>query len=253
MSAPAPVDLLASGAYGQGWVQAGELGLAFLLSALIGLERELRQKSAGLRTLTIVGFASALFMLISKYGFSDVTGPGISQDPSRVAAQVVSGLGFIGGGLIFVRRDAVRGLTTAAVVWMTAAVGMAAGAGLPLLAGLATAGHFVVVFLFTPLAHRLSGRLPGTHQVQLTYRDGEGVLRRALSVCTSRGFAVRQLTTAAPEEDRGRPDDAPPGPRRVAVLLTVEGRGTATDLAAWLADVDGVLAVTAGDVDEEAD
>ena len=247
-------DLLASGAYGQGWVQVGELGLAFLLSALIGLEREIRQKSAGLRTLTLVGFASALFMLISKYGFSDVTGPGVSQDPSRVAAQVVSGLGFIGGGLVFVRRDSVRGLTTAAVVWLTAAVGMAAGAGLPLLAGLVTAGHFVIVFLFTPLAHRLSRRLPGVHQVQLTYRDGEGVLRRALSVCTGRGFAVRELATAEPDGDeRLRRDDGPPGQRRVAVRLTVEGRGAATDLAAWLADVDGVLAVTAGDVDEEAD
>jgi putative Mg2+ transporter-C (MgtC) family protein len=138
-------------------------------------------------------------------------------------------------------------------VWLTAAVGMAAGAGLPLLAGLVTAGHFVIVFLFTPLAHRVSRRLPGIHQVQLTYRDGEGVLRRALSVCTSRGFVVRQLSTAAPEEDRARRDTATPAPRRVAVLLTVEGRGAATDLASWLADVDGVLAVTAGDVDEEAE
>ena len=74
-----------------------------------------------------------------------------------MAAQVVSGLGFIGGGLVFVRRDAVRGLTTAAVVWLTAAVGMAAGAGLPLLAVLVTAGHFVIVYGFTPLSRRLSG------------------------------------------------------------------------------------------------
>lgn len=250
-----PVTVLASGAYGESWVQVGELGLAFLLSALIGLERELRQKSAGLRTMTIVGFASALFMLISKYGFSDVTGPGVSQDPSRVAAQVVSGLGFIGGGLVFVRRDAVRGLTTAAVVWLTAAVGMAAGAGLPLLAVLVTGGHFVIVYGFTPLARRLSQRLPGIHQVQLTYRDGEGVLRRALAVCTSRGFAVREVSTA------GTGGDAPPGhrdgaatrPGQVSLRLTVEGRGSATDLAAWLADVEGVLAVTAGDVDEEAE
>jgi putative Mg2+ transporter-C (MgtC) family protein len=238
---------------GQTWVQVGELGVAFVLSALIGLERELRQKSAGLRTLTIVGFASALFMLISKYGFSDVTGPAIRHDPSRVAAQVVSGLGFIGGGLVFVRRDAVRGLTTAAVVWLTAAVGMAAGAGLPLLAALVTAGHFVIVYGFTPLSHRLSQRWPGIHQVQLTYRDGEGVLRRALAVCTSRGFAVREVSTAGPGDGRGREEGPGPGPGRVSLRLTVEGRGSATELAAWLADVDGVLAVTAGDVDEEAD
>jgi putative Mg2+ transporter-C (MgtC) family protein len=241
-------ELAATYPSGQSWEQVGELGLAFLLSALIGLERELRQKSAGLRTLTIVGFASALFMLISKYGFFDVAGPGVSIDPSRMAAQVVSGLGFIGGGLVFVRRDSVRGLTTAAVVWLTAAVGMAAGAGLPLLALLVTAGHFVIVYGFTPLARRLSRAVPGTHQVRLTYRDGEGVLRRALAACTSRGFVVRELTTA-PDPWDGRDD----GTQRVSLRLTVEGRGTATELAAWLSDVDGVLAVTAGDVDEDAD
>jgi putative Mg2+ transporter-C (MgtC) family protein len=237
---------------GQSWEQVGELGLAFGLSALIGLERELRQKAAGLRTLTIVGFASALFMLISKYGFFDVAAPGVSIDPSRMAAQVVSGLGFIGGGLIFVRRDSVRGLTTAAVVWLTAAVGMAAGAGLPLLAVLVTAGHFVIVYGFTPVARRLSRRVTGVHHVRLTYRDGEGVLRRALAECTSRGFVVRELATAPDDNGYGK-DDAVPPSRRVSLRLTVEGRGTATDLAAWLSDVDGVLAVTAGDLDPESE
>jgi putative Mg2+ transporter-C (MgtC) family protein len=237
-------------ATGQTWVQVGELGLAFLLAALIGLERELRQKSAGLRTLTIVGFASALFIQISKYGFFDVLGPDIRLDPSRVAAQVVSGLGFLGAGLIFVRRDAVRGLTTAAVVWLTAAVGMAAGAGLWLLAVVVTAGHFLIVFGFTPLAHRISRQLPGARSLRLTYVDGQGVLRRALAECTSRGFAVRELVTSDEELE---PREELDGTRRVSVRLVVEGPGSATDLAAVLADVDGVLAVHAGDVDAEAD
>src|ERR1700759_3256682 len=115
---------------GQGWLQLGELALAFVLSSLIGLEREWRQKSAGMRTHTLVGFGAALFLLVSKYGFSDVlVNSHVAFDPSRVAAQIVSGLGFIGGGLIFVRGDAVRGLTTAATVWMTAAIGTACGAG----------------------------------------------------------------------------------------------------------------------------
>src|SRR5450631_1756727 len=141
---------------GQGWVQIGELEMAFLLSALIGLEREIRHKSAGLRTHTLVGFAAALIVLVSKYGFGDVIEANrVVLDPSRVAAQIVTGIGFIGGGLIFVRRDSVRGLTTAAIVWLTAAIGMACGAGLPILAIVVTGFHFIVVFAFPFVGERL--------------------------------------------------------------------------------------------------
>src|ERR1700743_1439632 len=112
----------------QSWIQLAELALAFILSASIGLEREIRQKSAGLRTYTFVGFSSALVMLVSKYGFTHVLESGrVVLDPSRIAAQIVSGIGFIGGGLIFVRKDIVRGLTTAAGVGVAAAVGSARG------------------------------------------------------------------------------------------------------------------------------
>lgn len=99
-----------------------------------------------------MGLGSALFMIISKYGFFDVLEPGtIVLDPSRVAAQIVSGIGFIGAGLIFVRRDSVRGLTTAAGIWLTAAVGAACGASLPLSA------------------------------LRVIYADGRGILRRVLA------------------------------------------------------------------------
>jgi hypothetical protein len=99
---------------GQGLMQLGELGMAFLLPAFIGLEREVRHKSAGFRTYTLVGLASVLIMLVSKYGFTNVLETSrVVLDPSRIAAQIVTGIGFIGGGLIFVRRTAVRGLTTA--------------------------------------------------------------------------------------------------------------------------------------------
>jgi putative Mg2+ transporter-C (MgtC) family protein len=92
--------------------------LAFALSSIVGLEREFRGKSAGVRTHCIVGTASALMMLVSKYGFGDVVAVGlVNLDPSRVAAQIVSGVGFLGAGLIITRR-AIRGLTTtAAVIW----------------------------------------------------------------------------------------------------------------------------------------
>ncbi|RRA49897.1 MgtC/SapB family protein [Acidipila sp. EB88] len=158
---------------GQGWEQVGELGAAFFLSSLIGLEREWRQKSAGLRTYTLVGLSSALFLLVSKYGFTDVLHAGtVTLDPSRVAAQVISGMGFIGAGIIFVRGDMVRGLTTAASVWLTAAVGMACGAGLPLLAVVATAAHFTVILLFPHLLRKIPRR-ETPPETRVTLPEGE--------------------------------------------------------------------------------
>jgi putative Mg2+ transporter-C (MgtC) family protein len=147
---------------GQGARQFIELGLAFLLSAVIGLEREIRHKSAGLRTYTVVGTAAALFLLVSKYGFTDVLiDSRIVLDPSRVAAQLVSGIGFIGAGLIFVDQNRVRGVTTAATVWLVTAIGMACGAGLPWLALAVTGAYFVVALVF-PLILRVLPRSAGT-------------------------------------------------------------------------------------------
>jgi putative Mg2+ transporter-C (MgtC) family protein len=226
---------------GQGWGQLGELGLAFVLSAAIGLERELRQKSAGLRTHTLVGFAAALIVLVSKYGFTDVLGPHVILDPSRVAAQIVSGIGFIGGGLIFVRRDAVRGLTTAAVVWLTAAVGMAAGAGLPVLAIVVTAGHFLIVLCFAPLAARLPGSTRVPVAVSVDYADGRGVLREVLARCTGMGYAVLELATDRHHDPR---EQQPEYPGAVTVRLLVQGQRPVAELAAALSELDGVHAVS---------
>src|ERR1700733_1252150 len=156
---------------GQSWLQLSELALAFVLSALIGLEREIRQKSAGLRTYTLVGVSSALIMLVSKYGFTDVLENGrVVLDPSRIAAQIVSGIGFIGGGVIFVRKDLVRGLTTATTIWVTSAVGMACGAGLPLLAIAVTCANFVVVFGFPLLERQLPKSRWAPSSLQVSYQ-----------------------------------------------------------------------------------
>ncbi|MGB7045566.1 MAG: MgtC/SapB family protein, partial [Methylocella sp.] len=163
---------------GQGWLQLEELALAFVLSALVGLEREIRQKSAGLRVNTLVGVSAALFILISKYGFTDVLKDGqMIVDPSRVAAQVVSGIGFIGGGVIFMRRDVVRGLTTAASVWLTAALGMACGAGLPILAVATTVGHFIIMLIFPKLLQYLPRERRTATMLRISYKDGLGLLR----------------------------------------------------------------------------
>ena len=105
------------------------LGVAAGLGALIGLERELDEKAAGLRTHMLVSLGSALFTMVGAYGFEDFAKGGVSTDPSRIAAQVVTGIGFLGAGVIFRQGFTIRGLTTAASLWVVAAVGMAAGAG----------------------------------------------------------------------------------------------------------------------------
>ena len=172
---------------GQGWLQLAELTLAFALSALVGLEREIRQKSAGLRTHTLVGVSAALFMLVSKYGFMNILENGrVMLDPSRVSAQVVSGIGFIGGGIIFMRRDVVRGLTTAASIWLTAALGMACGAGLPVLAVATTGGYLVIM---PKLVRRLPRSRRRATEIYITYEDGRDCC--ALSSSNAPGFILQ--------------------------------------------------------------
>ena len=103
------------------------LVIAVALGSVIGLERELKNQAAGLRTHIAVVLGAALIMIISKYGFTDVIIN--TKDPARLAAQVVSGIGFLGAGMIIVNRNRVRGLTTAASLWTTAAIGLGVGAG----------------------------------------------------------------------------------------------------------------------------
>jgi putative Mg2+ transporter-C (MgtC) family protein len=247
--AQAAVSPAANTLNGEGWRQATELGVALLLSAAIGLEREVRQKDAGLRTHTLVGIGAALFMLISKYGFTDVLESRlVVLDPSRMAAQIVSGIGFIGAGLIFVRRDAVRGLTTAASIWLTAAVGAAAGAGLLVLAALTTGMYFVVT-LILPVARR---RLPlgtGTSTLHVRYPDGHGILRQVLNEATQRGFAIDDLSTEPiGDRSRGLGTAEPDGkPAMVAVTIHVHGKRPVSELAGALTELDLVDAVVASD------
>lgn len=146
-------------------------------------------------------------MLVSKYGFSDVLGRDVILDPSRVAAQIVTGVGFIGGGLIFMRGHVVQGLTTAAVIWVTAAIGMACGAGLPILALAVTVAHFIVVFVFPSVA----GRLPQSRYLGLglrvVYEDGRGVLRDVLTATSA-----SPLCACRPTNSITRSAACPPSP-----------------------------------------
>jgi len=231
---------------GQGWAQVGELAIAFALSAAIGLERELKQRAAGVRTYTVVGFASALFMLVSKYGFTDVLGFGhVGLDPSRVAAQIVSGVGFIGGGIIFVKRGSVRGLTTAASIWLAAAVGAAAGAGLEVLAVVSTAAYFIAILLLPPAANLIARRVVSPWPtLRVSYLDGRGLLREVLAVVTQSGFVVAGMSTGhrrVARKDAPTPSDGEPSFVEVSVQLG--GRGDLDQLVSSLSEMDGVLRV----------
>jgi putative Mg2+ transporter-C (MgtC) family protein len=204
--------------------QISELTLALVLSSLIGLEREFRMKSAGLRTHTLVGVAAALIMLVSKYGFGDILSKyEIVLDPSRIAAQIVSGIGFIGGGLIFVQKDIVRGLTTAAIIWLTAAVGMACGAGLPILAIFVTAAHFLVNYGYRALEHRI---LSAQAELQIRYLPGRGAVEKIMQLCSGRGFQIAELAV----EHDGSGDE----------IRTVHGRGAIGSLVLSIGDIKGV-------------
>lgn len=245
--------------FGQNWTHAAQFGIAFALSCAIGIEREIRQKAAGLRTYTIVGLGAALFTLVSKFGFSDVLVTGqVELDPSRVAAQIVSGLGFIGGGVIFVHRGSVKGLTTAASIWLTAAVGCAAGAGLPVLATLATLAYFLVSYGVRPLAHRLPALRNSSIGYRITYTENMGALRELVNHCAEAGFAISELTTLSADGEgmfrrRRRTEAVAPASaeRTVEVALSVTGRGDPDALMARLAGTTGVLACSRSDLADE--
>lgn len=205
--------------------------LALVLCSFIGLERQFRQKSAGFRTHVLVGTGSAAFTLVSGFGFSAVLGLDVSLDPSRIAAQIVSGIGFLGAGLIFTRRDSVRGLTSAATVWVTAAVGMAAGSGLISLAIGVTATHLLVMFVLGPMASIMPTR--DTKRVlRITYEDGQGVLRRVLGAATTEGYSTFIFATRRLD-----------GSNLVELDARFKGTARLSTLIPVLDDLDGVRSV----------
>ena len=208
-----------------------------------------------MRTYTLVGVSSALVMLVSKYGFTNVLDAGkVVVDPSRVAAQIVSGIGFIGGGLIFVRKDIVRGLTTAATVWLVAAVGMACGAGLPVLAVAVTGVHFIVMFIFPAVERRLPKSRWAPSSLWISYEDGRGVLREVLEACTRSEFSVSNVRI---ERDPLRQGDGQTegssAPAVVMLYIEVRGAKSLPKLIARLSSISGVLQAQTGDPDRAAD
>ncbi|MFJ3234014.1 MgtC/SapB family protein [Streptomyces sp. NPDC086787] len=237
---------------GQGWQQVAEFGLALLLSGAIGVERELRQKAAGLRTYTIVGVGAALFTLVSKYGFTDVLSAGtVVLDPSRVTAQIVSGLGFIGGGVIFFHGMSVRGLNTAATIWLTAAIGCAAAAGLPVLAVMTTVTYFVLVLGVRPLMSRVDRLRVSSFSYRLTYVADYQVLPEVLHRLRDSGFGLSDISVveaARTGSPRKTAPDPTSTPAIITVRLTFHGRSTTEGLSSEVLRLPGVLVFKDEDV-----
>lgn len=169
--------------------------VACICGAFIGFERSKRYKEAGIRTHIIVCFAAALMMIVSKYGFADLTTPeGVifngtrGADPARIAAQVVSGISFLGAGVIFKHGGSIRGLTTAAGLWGTAGIGLAIGAGFYGLGVFST----VLMLALQILMHRFMVRADAlvSGQLQFTVRAGEDFIKTFRAYSKEAGMQV---------------------------------------------------------------
>jgi len=181
------------------------LMLAAVLSGLIGVERERLLWAAGLRTHMLVGVGACLIVIVSAFGFSDVLGAhNVVLDPSRIAAQVVSGVGFLGAGTILLRGEVIKGLTTAAGLWAVAAIGLAVGSGL-YVAGIATTAILLAILAgLKPLQERYHDRLrvrplrvlaePGT----VTFNTVQGIAGQRAS--RIRQFVVQRAADPAQDE-----------------------------------------------------
>ncbi len=205
------------------------LSVAAALGGAIGLERELRERQAGLRTHLVVCVGSALFTLVSAYGFTD---SGIRVDPTRIAAQIVTGIGFLGAGAIIRQGLSVRGLTTAATLWLVAAIGMATGAGYWDAALITTFGALLILGPLRTIAYRgLVRFLPALHRLLVEIPAGGSPAPIIGAIERQRGRVVS--LEVAQEGDR----------RSVAVDVELVSGGSAPAVVAGVAEIDGVLEV----------
>mgnify|MGYP003373468718 CR=1 FL=1 len=205
-----------------GWVI--RLCMACVCGGLVGYERSRRRKEAGIRTHILVALGSALAMIISKYSFFDILiHEDISLDPSRLASNVITGISFLGAGVIFVRGVSIRGLTTAAGVWTTAGIGLAVGAGLYVVAFVATALILVIQIVLYEYLRKWDGPIYET--ISLRYVNAANGLERLKYELASRNIVIHNMKMKKNEDDT------------ISVILEVsrENAITCVDLADILA------------------
>jgi len=214
------------------------LALAALFGSVIGLERERLLWAAGLRTHMLVCVGSCLIMLVSTFGFGDVLGTDhVVLDPSRIAAQVVSGIGFLGAGTILLRGEVVKGLTTAASLWGVAAIGLAVGSGLYVPALATTALVVGILAGVKPFEERWRDRMRA-QTLRLTVRRGALSLDRLHDVTGERASRVRSFVL--------RPG-ADPEVEEVAITFVRLSRTSVADIAAKLRALPDILEVEEGE------
>jgi len=221
--------------------------LAAGLGAVVGLEREWRDRTAGLRTHMLVCIGSAAFTIVSAYGFADWynTIPQdarstVNSDPTRIAAQIVTGIGFLGAGAIFRSDDGVRGLTTAASLWVMAAIGLSAGAGYYTLAVATT----VVILLVLVALRQVSGRIKQMNRGEQTPLEvivsGPTAIGAVFDLIAAGSGTVSNFTASVLRRDKPS--------RRLTFDLSLPTDASITDLVGRMALLEGVDAVSARDV-----
>lgn len=202
------------------WEVLLRLGAAAALGGAIGIERELRDREAGFRTHLLVSLGAALFTLVSAYAWTDFTfsqAGGVTFDPTRIAAQIVTGIGFLGAGAIIRQGLSVRGLTTAATLWIVAAVGMACGAGFYWAAAAGTVIALISLWPLRVVSRRLFDR-PHRRHLSVDLRRGHAAAP-VLAALEELGLAVDSFAIG---EDRRRLDavvELPHGAHQEDVLL----------------------------------
>ena len=180
------------------------LALAAALGGVIGFERELRDREAGLRTHMLVCLGSALFTIVSAYGFHEFLVSGdqvVRADPTRIAAQIVTGIGFLGAGAIIRQGVSVRGLTTAATLWVAAAIGIAAGAGYYPGAVLGTAVTLLALWPIRVLAYRVLQEIRPTERSIVVELRAEAKVAQLLEMLEEQGAKIEHFQL---EDDRDR-------------------------------------------------
>jgi putative Mg2+ transporter-C (MgtC) family protein len=214
----------------------GRLALATVLAGLIGAERELSDQPAGFRTHALVGLGAALFSIISAYGYQSIVGGEpdvrVSADITRVASQIVTGIGFLGGGAILKYGASVRGLTTAATLWTTAAIGTAVGVGAIIVGGGTALIALVAVVGLRPVRRLLRRYSRNTGELVLQTKDDVPV-GAVLGEIESFGASIRSIKV----------DGRPEGGYAIRASMKLESSGAPSKLTERLADLDHVESV----------